>query len=90
MPAGAPTAAAPVLPAAAAPTTPRRVKPPSAISCAEHRAAASAALAGMGSPAQAALPLLRQLADREPVDYIRRAARRLAQRLDTRATPPQD
>ena len=57
---------------------------------ADHRAAAIAALAVMGSPAQPALPVLRQLADREPVDYIRRAARRLAQRLDTRATPPQD
>ena len=57
---------------------------------ADHRAAAIAALAVVGSRAQSALPRLRQLADREPVDYIRRAAQRLAQHLDNPSTPPED
>ena len=57
---------------------------------ADHRAAAIAALAVVGPSAQAALPRLRQLADREPVDYIRRAAQRLAQRLDNQRPPLED
>lgn len=57
---------------------------------ADHRAAAIAALAALGAAARPALPRLRQLADQEHVDYIRRAAHELARRLDTGTTHQDD
>ena len=47
----------------------------------DQRAAAVAALEAIGPAARAALPALRQLAQNERVDYIRRAAEQLVQRL---------
>ncbi|MEE3373258.1 MAG: HEAT repeat domain-containing protein [Planctomycetota bacterium] len=57
---------------------------------ADHRGAAIAALTALGESARLALPRLRQMAGSEPVDYIRRAAQRLVDALDTRTTDHED